>query len=551
MRIVTGLLGALTPFAAAAILASTQAPAEPSLGPLVATSRLADLRWPDFSDYRIHVQRFYETRSWALAWTDGGKVTPQARAIADKLAAADDKGLNAVDYDGPKWAARIAETEAGAASSPDALARFDLALTASVMRYISDLHIGRINPKNLGHGLDIEHKKYDLPQLLGSLVATGEVGAALDAVEPQYEYYRDLQEALRRYRVLAARFADWSPLPAAAVAIKPGTTYVGMPRLAELLVALGDLPAERKEAASRATYGDDMLAAVKSFQQRHGLAPDGALGKGTFTELNTPLAERVGQMQLTLERFRWVEQDFGEPPIVVNVPAFRLRAFERTGNGVEPALKMNVIVGKEYPGTRTPIFAKKMLYLVFSPYWEVPPSIARKELIPKMTPEYAEARDYVIEGERGRLPVGAESLALVRAGKARIRQKPGKNNALGAVKFMFPNEHNVYLHSTSSPSLFSRPERALSHGCIRVADPAALAELVLRDNEPAWDRSRIEAAMSKGEPTQVELAKPIWVYILYGTALVDEEGRVRFYRDVYGHDRVLAAALAKGYPYPP
>jgi len=545
--------GALFAGAVSPAPAATE-PAQAALPPAASTAidagRLAGLRWPDFSDYTRWVAGFYDARGGALAWTATGRPTPQARAVITQLEAADGKGLHAEDYDGGRWAARVAALEAGKAT-PQQLADFDVALTVSAMRYISDLHIGRVNPEQLGFHLDVGPKKYDLSELLGGIAAADDVAARLDAVEPQYEYYRALQAALVRYRALAPRVAALQPLPEPAKSLEPGGTYDAMPKLAELLVLTGDLPAAEQAAAGATTYGGPMIAAVKRFQERHGLAADGVAGKGTFRALNTPVAARLRQMELTLERWRWLAHEFGEPPIVVNIPAFQLRAFAREGNKVVPELAMNVVVGKEYKGAQTPIFAREMKYVVFSPYWEVPPSIARNELLPKLAkdPDYAARNHYVIEGSGGRLPVDADSLAAVRAGRARIRQTPGTHNALGLVKFMFPNEFNVYLHSTPSQAAFAREERALSHGCVRVEKPLELAEFVLKD-DPSWTREAIEAAMNAGEPRTVNLKTPIWVFILYGTAFVDEAGVVHLYRDVYGHDARLDAALKKGYPYP-
>ncbi len=543
------LLAALAAPASAAV-ESTQAALPPAASAAIDAGRLAGLRWPDFSDYTKWVAGFYDARGGALAWTASGRPTPQARAVIAKLEAADAKGLHAEDYDGGRWAARVAALEGGRAT-PQQLADFDVALTVSAMRYVSDLHIGRINPERLGFHLDVEHKKYDLSALLEELVAASDVASRLDAVEPQYDYYRALQGALERYRALAPKAAALQPLPVPPKALEPGGSYDAMPRLAELLVLLGDLPAADRPAGASAVYDAPLVAAVKRFQERHGLTPDGVAGPATFRALNTPLAERVRQIELTLERWRWLAHEFGEPPIVVNLPAFRLTAFAREGDQVKPVLRMNVVVGKQYKGAQTPIFARQMKYLVFSPYWEVPPSIARNELLPKMSkdPGYAERNHYVIEGAGGTLPVDAESLAAVRAGRARIRQTPGKHNALGLVKFMFPNEFNVYLHSTPSQAAFGREDRALSHGCVRVERPVELAEFVLKD-DPAWTRETIEAAMNAGAPRTVSLKRPIWVFILYGTAFVDEQGVAHFYRDIYGHDAKLDAALKKGYPYP-
>lgn len=544
------LLALGLPQAASAALEPTQAALPAAASAAIHAGRMAGLRWPDFSDYTKWVAGFYDARGGALAWTAAGAPTAQARAVIARLEAADAKGLHAEDYDGGRWAARVAALEGGRAGAQP-LADFDVALTVSAMRYVSDLHIGRINPERLGFHLDIEHKKYDLSALLEELVAAADVDARLDAVEPQYEYYRALQRALARYRELQPKLAALQPLPVPAKSLEPGADYAAMPRLAELLVLTGDLPAAEQAAAAATTCGAPMVAAVKRFQQRHGLAADGVAGPATFRELNAPVATRLRQMELTLERWRWLSHEFGEPPIVVNIPAYTLRAFTREGDRIVPGLAMNVVVGKEYKGAQTPIFARQMKYLVFSPYWEVPPSIARNELLPKMSrdPGYAARNHYVIEGAGGRLPVDADAIAAVRAGRARIRQTPGPHNALGLVKFMFPNEFNVYLHSTPSPAAFAREERALSHGCVRVERPVELAEFVLRD-DPAWTRESIEAAMKGGEPRTVNLKRPIWVYIVYGTAFVDEQGIVHFYRDVYGHDAKLDAALKKGYPYP-
>ncbi len=542
------LAGAVLP--APAATEPAQAALPPAASAAIDAGRLAGLRWPDFSDYTKWVAGFYDARGGALAWTAAGRPTPQARALIAQLEAADGKGLHAGDYDGGRWAARVAALEAGRAT-PQQVADFDVALTVSAMRYVSDLHIGRVNPEQLGFHLDVEPKKYDLSELLDGIAAADDVAARLDAVEPQYEYYRALQAALGRYRALVPKVAALQPLPEPAKSLEPGGTYDAMPRLAELLVLYGDLPAGEQAAAGATTYGGPMVAAVKRFQERHGLAADGVAGKGTFRALNTPVAARLRQMELTLERWRWLAHEFGAPPIAVNIPAFQLRAFGREGDKVVPELAMNVVVGKEYKGAQTPIFARPMKYLVFSPYWEVPPSIARNELLPKLAkdPGYAARNHYVIEGSGGRLPVDADSLAAVRAGRARIRQTPGTHNALGLVKFMFPNEFNVYLHSTPSQAAFAREERALSHGCVRVEKPLELAEFVLKD-DPSWTREAIEAAMNAGEPRTVNLKTPIWVFILYGTAFVDEAGVVHFYRDVYGHDARLDAALKKGYPYP-
>jgi murein L,D-transpeptidase YcbB/YkuD len=291
---------------------------------------------------------------------------------------------------------------------------------------------------------------------------------------------------------------------------------------------------------------------VKRFQQRHGLPPDGRVGEQTLKQLNTPLSFRMRQLQLTLERWRWVPEEFPQPPVVVNIPEFRLRTYDDVGREV---LAMNVIVGKAIRH-ETPVFEKDMRFLVFRPYWNVPPSIQRSELVPAIRRDgnYVASQNYEIVTQDGQLitagSVSKDVLEKLQAGKLAIRQKPGPNNALGLVKFMFPNEYSVYLHSTPSQQLFARSRRDFSHGCIRVEMPAELAAWVLRD-KPDWNLERIRRAMQAGKDNfQLNLTKPIPVLILYGTAVVDEHGTVHFFDDLYGHDAALEKVLAKGYPYP-
>jgi len=487
---------------------------------LVTAANLPEMRWPDVSDYRRHLDAFYSARNDAFAWTRDGKPTSQALALAKLFAAADEKGVNAVDYDGDHWSPRIAEL----GTSDEALARFDVEMTATLMRYISDLHIGRVNPIRVAFFLDIKQKKYDLPQLVASLVDATDVAQQLDAVEPPYNGYRRLRDALNRYRALAAE-GDAAPLPPLKI-LRPGGTWEGVPRLGELLRRLGDLDV----AVEGTAYQGEIVEAVKRFQARHGFDADGTIGSVTLAALNTPASKRVEQIRLSMERWRWVPSEFIVWPIVVNIPEFRLRAYDSNQHA---EVVMNVVVGKEFTSRQTPVFADTMKYLVFRPYWNVPPSIQRDEIMPKVKkdPSWLARNGYeMVDGA--------------------VRQKPGPNNALGNVKFMFPNPMNIYLHDTSARELFSRSRRAFSHGCIRVSNPAALAEWVLRD-DPKWTPDAIAAAMTKGPiDAHVKVKRAIPVLIVYATAVAPEDGKVYFFDDIYGHDTTLMDALAHGYPYP-
>jgi murein L,D-transpeptidase YcbB/YkuD len=276
------------------------------------------------------------------------------------------------------------------------------------------------------------------------------------------------------------------------------------------------------------------------------------LGPQTVKQLNAPLSTRVEKLRLTLERWRWLPQEFPQPPVVVNIPEFRLRGYDKDHKIV---LSMNVIVGKAFKH-ETPVFDEDMKYVVFRPYWNVTPSIQRSEIVPAIQRdrEYIAKKNYEVTTQGGQIvtsgTINDEVLQQLRAGKLAVRQKPGPTNALGLVKLIFPNEYNVYLHSTPSQQLFSQVRRDFSHGCIRVEKPDELAEWALQ-GKPEWTLEKVRNAMQKGQDnSQVNLAKPIPVLILYGTAVAEEDGTIHFFDDLYGHDAALEKALAKGYPFP-
>jgi L,D-transpeptidase YcbB len=520
-----------------------------TLRQIAAAGQLSDLRWPDFSDYRIHVTNFYEAASYAPAWLNNYEPTQQAQTLIEVLKQADAKGLNAEDYDGSRWADRLAHLHQS--PSPADRARFDAALTVCVMRYLSDLHIGRVNPQHFKFNLDVSAKKYDLPTFLRDKLMQGaDVRAELDQVEPPFAGYKRTLRALQQYTELS-RQDNGEQLPVPAKPVDPGGTYDGVPRLTRLLRLLGDLP-DGAASESSNVYAGPLVDAVKHFQARHGLGPDGRLGTHTLKQLNTPLSFRVKQLRLTMERWRWVPYQFPRPPIVVNIPEFGLRTYNQDGT---IDLMMNVIVGKAYRH-ETPVFERDMKYVVFRPYWNVPPSILRSEIVPAIRKDrdYIARKNYEVVTPQGSVitsgTISDDILQQLSAGKLMVRQKPGPTNALGLVKLMFPNEYNVYLHSTPSQQLFSQSRRDFSHGCIRVEKPAELAAWVLRD-KPEWSLERVRAAMQTGKDNvQVNLTNPVPVLIIYGTAVVDQQNEVHFFDDIYGYDADLEKVLARGYPYP-
>jgi len=509
------------------------------------------MRWPNFSDYRQDLREFYQPVNYDFAWTKNSDPTPQARAVIHLLQNADDKGLRIEDYDSHLWEARISSLLSPAQRpSPGDLARFDLALTVSIMRYVSALHAGRVNPRHLQLGLDIEKKQYRLAEFIRArLLEAQNVDSVMEQVEPSYPGYRRTRSALVHYLALA-REGDGDPLPPFKKRVKPGDIYTGARQLAQLLQRLGDLQPNASRPAEADIYAGVLVEGVKRFQQRHGLPVTGAIDRATFNQLNTPLSRRLFQLQLALERMRWLPADLPGRLIAVNIPEFQLRAFD----DYRTSLTMKVIVGKAFPERQTPIFQDEMEFMIFHPYWNVPSSITRKEVIPaiKKTPGYLEKHRFEVVDRGGGVVAGDVAgdtlLARLRSGDLEIRQKPGPENSLGSIKFVFPNNYDVYMHGTPEQALFSRASRAFSHGCIRVEDPATLAAWVLHDN-PAWTGERIQATLNAPGQLRVSLAKPIPVLVLYSTAVVEENGEVRFVEDIYGQDAKLERALESGYPY--
>ena len=524
--------------------------AETAVREIVASGKLADLRWPDFSDYKAHLDSFYAPASYAPTWLQNGQPSPQALALIGQFQDAWKKGLEPEDYDASRWAGRLQALQ-GPNADP---ARFDVALTVSAMRLVSDLRIGRTNPQHFHFGLSVDRKKYDLPRFLREqLMPASDIPAELEKAEPPFPTYRRTKAALVRYKELAPR-DDGEKLPTPAKPVEPGQLWPGVPRLDRLLRLLGDLPPETPAPTDSQVYGGALVDGVRRFQRRHGLEDDGRIGAETVRQLNVPLSDRIRQLQLTLERWRWLPDEFSAPPIIVNIPDFGLRALD-SDNRI--TMNMRVVVGKAMR-TETPVFTRDMTYVVLRPYWNVPPSILRGEIVPAIQRDrnYIANKSYEVTTHDGRVVtdgvISDDVLAQLKAGKLAVRQKPGPNNALGLVKLMFPNEHNVYLHSTPAQALFAKSRRDFSHGCIRVERPADLAAWALRgNNNPDWTLERVQAAMESGpDNVTVKLERPVPVFILYGTAVAYENGDVHFSDDIYGHDAELAAALAKGYPYP-
>ena len=491
------------------------------------------------------VRSVYSTTG-TLLWSTGGEFTPQARELLALVHSADALGLRALDY-GVAQLDAVRDFSAQPAKRAD-YAQLDVWLTEAAARLISHLHYGRIDPRTVGFELPDSRHDLDVPTAVVNLSTSGRVADALSQVEPHFFHYALLKEALARYRELAADPSLTNLSPVGGKTLHRGEPYAGAQGLRRLLAAEGDLAAPEVAIRSDNSIDAGMSDALKRYQSRHGLAITGNLDGATWVALTTPLAARVRQIELTLERWRWIPA-FSSPPIIVNIPQFELFAFNTTADRAVSILQIPVIVGQAYAGKRTPVFLGELKRVVFRPYWDIPRSITLHEVLPGLGryPDYLHRNHMELvrgEGDDGAIIApSAEAIAQLAAGRLRVRQQPGEDNALGLIKFLFPNAHNVYLHSTPAHQLFLASRRTFSHGCIRVADPVALASYVLKNAPGSWDTSRIEAAMHGTSTFHVDLIEPIQVMILYGTVMATEAGPVQFFDDIYGHDRQLAALL--------
>lgn len=509
------------------------------------------LRTGNFARDRETLRQTYERRQYRPIWIQNRELTREGVLLLQTLRNADEHGLRPEDYDGTQLTYNVIDFITNRSATAAQHAELDVGLSIAAARIVRHLHFGRIDPWAGGFALNKPRAPFDVGATIERLATGGdEFAQTLGGVEPTFLHYQLIKRALLRYRLLAIE-RELTELPAfKARSIKPGENYEGIPQLRRLLVALGDVP---EDAVTSDEALDDALAdGIRRFQRRHGLTIDGALGRKTFAALTTPLAARAEQLAFTLERWRWLPE-LDAPPIVVNIPQFRLFAFERGNSHLKVALETDVIVGKTFPKLRTPAFTADLTYVVFRPYWEVPTSILQDELLPEIRKDarYLDKNNLeIVSATDANAPPVApspESIELLAAGALRLRQRPGEDNSLGLVKLMLPNPHNVYLHSTPAQRLFEQARRTFSHGCIRVSNIVGLVEYVLRNEGGEWTRERIEAAMRDESPAghnrHVFLGKSIPVLVIYGTAVASEDGEVRFFEDIYEHDAKLRKLL--------
>jgi len=513
---------------------------------LLRTGRMTEMRWPNFADQGRAVEDFYKPAGYQLAWiNEASRPTEQALALIAALESADQQGLRPEDYDGRLWAARLAHLQSSPSPSPTELARLDLALTVSVMRYVSDQYRGRLDPEDFQ--FHWPRKECNTAAILrNQLVKAKDIAAVLDQLQPPYAGYRLTLKALNDYMAMAKEAKGDLPMPAKPV--WSGDIYPGVQELARRLKRFGDMPADLKVPVGSELYEDELKSAVRHFQRRHGLNPDGSLEPNTYNQLTVPLERRIAQLQLALEFWRWLPADLKTPWVLINIPEFRLRAFSED----RPTLSMDIVVGEALQH-ETPMFVDRVDYLIFRPDWRVPLKIQQKEIVPEIEnhPTYLARKGFQIFDGEGAVKIAAldsATLQKLRTGKLELRQEPGSANELGLVKFVLPGQDGVYMHGTLDRDLFSRFRRDFSHGCIRLEDPAALSLWALR-GDSQWDAKAIDKAMNGNLTIKVNLPRPVTVITFYGTAMVDDNGEVHFSPDIYGYDAALEKALAKARPY--
>ncbi|WP_209000843.1 L,D-transpeptidase family protein [Labrenzia sp. DG1229] len=483
------------------------------------------------ADLPTSLQQYYEDRVFTPVWFDQTGVKEDAHLAIAAMAGANDHALNPNNY-GPLELAQQIET----AKTPEEWARFDLEISRQFLRYATHLSSGRVQPNKINKALNLFPDRPEPKSFFENAEQAVDFSAFLDSLPPQSDNYARLKRRLAQYREKAE--AGGFTSVADGDVLKPGMTDARIPFLRERLIE------EDIQIASNHSgdiYDGDLVEAVKTFQDHHGLATDGVIGKNTLARLNVPIQDKLIQMELNMERRRWMRDDLGNFYVFVNLADQNLKVV-RDGKTVHTT---RVVVGKPYHAT--PVFSDQLEYVEINPFWNVPYSIATKEYLPKLkqNPSALSSKKIRVFQEGSEIAPTRVAWNSYSGGNFpfRLRQDPGDGNALGRIKFMFPNEFNIYIHDTPSKSLFSRAERAYSHGCIRASNPFALADILLADNNSTaghWEQIR-----DSGKRTVIKPRVPVEVHLTYLTAWMNKDGSTHFRKDIYDRDDVLLKALRR------
>ncbi|WP_233144754.1 L,D-transpeptidase family protein [Methyloprofundus sedimenti] len=503
------------------------------------------------------LKKLYQLNQNQLLWFSSKHPVQTINQLLELYANAPAQALISSDYASQYLEAQWQKIQQ---SKPDfyQFAAFDTALSLTFLRYLNDLHYGRVPPQLQGFRLE-QKQSIDLASAIYGAIQIDAVNTLAADLEPKLKPYQQLKTALVKYRRLEHYFKK--PLYFELEdSLHPGDQSNEVSKLGLYLDALNtpiDVPIKTSYKSDN-IYTGDLIIKVQNFQAQHGQLSDGIIGKQTLETLNTPFSRRVKQIELAMERLRWLSEPQKGRLILVNIPAFQLWAYDTEQSPCDP-LTMKVIVGKaknrikvnedesKKTALQTPVFTADLSYLVFSPYWNIPKSILTQEILPllKKDPDYLQNNNMEIVSrfahDAAVYAINENSISRLYSGQLNLRQRPGRNNALGHVKFIFPNNYAIYLHDTPAHSLFRRSKRDFSHGCIRVEKPNELAMFILR-NQPEWDAAKIKEAMRSNKPGIVNVKQKIPVLIFYSTALASPTG-VSFYPDIYEYDNSLISAL--------
>lgn len=499
---------------------------------------------------------FYGDRDYELAWFRDNKIVPEAEKFLTTIDNATREGLDPKKYqivDLKGMIKRYDDMRGRDSARLELQEEIDVALTGSYFNYASDFYRGRVNPAEVGSiDWNVKRNKIKLNKALQTILKERESTYPYYEFEALHKGYTDLRDVLQRYRKLQES-GGWPKIELGnrKVLQKGDTGQVVL----QLRKRLNPEQKLNSTDAKMRVFDDGLLAQVKKFQLLHGLDQDGKVGGNTLRMMNVSVDDRIQQIMMNMERWRWipkrlVPKSLDQKYIWVNIPEYKLYIYEDPDNDpeaereYEKVYEMRVIVGKEL--NSTPIFSDKMEYVVLAPYWNVPNSIVEGEIKPAILrdPGYLERNNMeIVTKEKNPRPISASDIDWASVTQKNfqymVRQRPGGKNSLGDVKFLFPNEYNVYLHDTPADALFSQTERGFSHGCVRLEKPLDLAKYVLKDM-PEWTDQRINETIAGGEETWITLPKKIQVYLVYFTSWVDSEGNVHFRDDIYGHDKKLA-----------
>ena len=495
------------------------------------------------------IPKFYQQRGFSPAWTGKEGILPQARSLVAEINRADQEGLRPDDYHRANIVSLVKEIDRKQAVGETVDAQIwvdlDLLLTDAFMLYSSHLFAGRVNPETIHSDWVVVNPTADLTDILGSALNSNQIARALRDLQPLHSGYFGLKQSLAQYRNIAKKDDRPSVLP--GINLRKGDTGISVQRLHERLVILGDLEDTEKDPVD--FFGEATELAVMGFQKRHGLKSDGMVGPRTLEMLNIPIQQRARQIELNMERWRWIPRDLGDRYILVNIAGFKLSVIEN----LHRMLEMRVVVGRPY--RRTPVFSAKMTYMVINPYWNIPASLVFKDLLPKIqkNDNYLAQKGIKVfkDWSKGAPEIDPETVDWKKIERQnfpyKLRQDPGPRNALGRIKFIFPNKFAVYLHDTPQRSHFNETHRDFSSGCIRTEKPVDLARYLVRDDHQ-WSEEQLSATIEAGERTVIELQRPISVHLQYWTVWVDENGRLNFRNDIYDRDRLLDQALKERMP---